>query len=354
MTITGSMETLQKWGPRGMLVALFSVFFPLVGSPPRAIAQFDPRIPIPPSPQSAAPFEINVPGSYVLTGDRRCSGDGIHINADDVTIDLMGFTLSGPDSGASVGIVMNGRRNVEIRNGTLRNFGGRGIHDQNESGAAHGKRIIGMRVIANGKCGICLGGDGNIVRDCFVSANKGTGACVSGIIQENVFIDNETGGIACGERSLVIKNTVCRTSKAGIFARTACTIRDNIVSDAGNSGIYAEEGSLLADNVVTNCNLSLQKGYAGIKVIGDCIVRGNTARSNHEDNILVLRSGTIVEGNLATSATDSLGNGITFGRRENVATHNYAFGNTVDYAGEKPMNSADGAPEAAPPDSNTH
>jgi hypothetical protein len=324
-------------------LALLTVLFGLLLTPAlRAVAQSDPRVPIPAAGQPAPPFEITSPGSYYLSGDRRASGDGIRVNADDVTIDLMGFTLAGPDSGSSVGITMNGRRNVEIRHGTIRSFGGRGIHDRNEPGTAWGKRILDVRVIANGRCGICLGGDGNLVRDCLVADNKGTGACCGGLLEGNVFLNNATGGIACGDGALVLGNTIAKGGGAGIFARSSCRIRDNLVSDSQNSGIYTEYGSLVEGNVVTNANRSGVIGYAGIKVIGDCIVRGNTARSSRMDNLLVLRSGNVVEGNLVTAAVDTLGDGITFGMKENYYAGNRVSGTRADFTGELPTGLFDG------------
>src|SRR5215472_5508177 len=43
------------------------------------------------------PFTITQPGSYILTGNIVVSlGGGIEIASDNVTIDLNGFTISGP------------------------------------------------------------------------------------------------------------------------------------------------------------------------------------------------------------------------------------------------------------------
>lgn len=297
---------------------------------------------IPSSTQPAPPFEITRPGSYHLAGDRLCAADGILVSADDVTIDLGGFTIAGPDTGATIGILMDGRRNVEIHNGTVRDFGGRGIHEKAKGGPASGKRIIGVRVLSNGGCGICLGGDGLLVRDCLVADNGGSGICAGGIITGNVVLDNATGGIACGDRALVSGNTVSRGDKTGIFARSCCTIRDNVVSETGGTGIYTEYGSLVTGNVVTGANKSGVTGYAGIKVIGDCIVRDNAARSNRIDNFLVLRSGAVVEGNLATAAADTLGRGYNFGMKENHYSDNCTSGNQVDFDGELPVGTGDG------------
>lgn len=296
---------------------------------------------IPGSREPAPPFVIDRPGSYRLEGNRLCQEDGIRVNADDVTIDLGGFSLTGPDSGESVGIRMNSRRNIEIRNGTIRDFGKRGIHEKNDSLTAAGKRILDVRVISNGSCGICLGGSGNLVRGCFVEGNGGTGTCSGGLIEGNVYLNNETGGIAAGDGARVVGNTISATRKTGIFARSGCTIQNNVVSDADNSGIYAEFGCLIEGNVVSASNRANVDGYAGVKVMGDCIVRGNTARGNWQANFYFLRSGNTVEGNLATAPADTLGDGFRFRMKENHFAGNQASGNRTDFAGEVPAGPAD-------------
>ncbi len=304
----------------------------------------DERIGISGSRVPAPPFEILAPGNYCLTGDRLCAEDGIRVNADDVTIDFMGFTLAGPDSGRSVGIAMNGCRNVEIRGGTIRDFGARGIHDKNEPGTAQGKRILSMRVVSNGSCGICLGGDGNIVRDCFVADNKGTGACVGrSIVERNVFLNNASGGISCGDYSLVLGNVVSKTEKTGIFAKSGCSIMDNTVCEAVNTGIYGESGCLIERNVACENNGSdTPWAYAGIKTVSDCIVRGNSARGNLQNNIYAVRSGNVIEDNLATAPSDTLGNGYCFRVKANYFANNKASNNQTNFAGELPEGTGDG------------
>ncbi|MDJ0788545.1 MAG: hypothetical protein QNK05_17195 [Myxococcota bacterium] len=83
------------------------------------------------------PFMINQPGSYVLTGDLSVgagSNSGIRIQAADVTLDLNGFSLRGPDScspgscsgGARFGIIAAGSQVVHtvVRNGNVSGFSG--------------------------------------------------------------------------------------------------------------------------------------------------------------------------------------------------------------------------------------
>lgn len=313
-------------------------------NPTQAEVLADGRFAIPGSRIPAPPFEIKVPGNYCLIGDRHCAEDGIRISADDVTVDFSGFTLAGPDSGSSIGVLMNGRKNVEIRNGTVRDFGNRGIFDKDEPHVAQGKRIIGMRIVSNGSCGICLGGVGNLVRDCYVADNQGTGACVGQTtVEKSVFVNNTTGGIACGNYSLILGNLVTKTEKAGIFARNGCTIKDNTVCEAGNTGIYGEKGCLIEGNITSENNqVNAPWAYAGIKAVGDCVIRNNVARGNLQNNIWVLRSGNVVEDNLATAPVDTLGNGYAFGNKANYFANNKASGNQTSWAGEVPEGPNDG------------
>jgi len=332
---------------------------PRSGATEPVALQGESRIAIPGSRTPAPPFEIDSPGSYVLTGDRLCASDGIRVLADQVTIDLMGFSLVGPDSGATAGILMEGRHNIEIRNGTIRNFGDRGISERNPDRTACGKRIIDMRVIANGKCGICLGGEGNLIEDCLITDSRGSGICADkSIITGNILKDNATGGVSAGSGSVVVANSVMQSKATGIFAREGCAIRDNVVWGSSDTGIYAELGCLVEDNVACANNQSNTPGvYAGIRAVGDCIVRGNSARANLQNDFMTVLSGNVLEDNLATAPVDTLGNGFCFRIAENYFANNKSSGNTTGFVGKVPTGAGDGGgnlvvpcpkPEAAP------
>ncbi|HEX2192448.1 MAG TPA: right-handed parallel beta-helix repeat-containing protein [Acidimicrobiales bacterium] len=52
-----------------------------------------------------------------------CPGDGIIIGADNIVLDLNGFTVSGTDAGGEgAGILLEGRTGVTVRNGTVTRF----------------------------------------------------------------------------------------------------------------------------------------------------------------------------------------------------------------------------------------
>ena len=89
-------------------------------------AKLEPRIPI-----SSLPFTIDQPGSYYMTGNLTgVSGqDGITIASSDVTLDLMGFALTGV-AGSLRGVRINNSTityNIAVRNGTVRSWGDMGV-----------------------------------------------------------------------------------------------------------------------------------------------------------------------------------------------------------------------------------
>jgi hypothetical protein len=108
-------------------------------------------------PIKSLPFTISGPGYYYLSNNLLYSGNstspGITVLSDNVTIDLMGFTLTGPGNSSGVhGIYLGSSTfqpsNVEIRNGTITSFGW-GILGP-ISGIAGNTRVIGIRSINNG------------------------------------------------------------------------------------------------------------------------------------------------------------------------------------------------------------
>src|ERR1019366_7708233 len=83
----------------------------------KTLAQVEPRTPI-----SSVPYTISSPGSYYLTATLTNTGvgiDAITINADDVTLDLKGFTLMGGPSAGSAINVPSDHRHVVVRNGGI-------------------------------------------------------------------------------------------------------------------------------------------------------------------------------------------------------------------------------------------
>ena len=147
------------------------------------------------TPIASVPFSINLSGSYYFTDNLTytgSSGTAITVTADHVTIDMMGFTLTGPgkDSSLSFGInLQGGITNVTITNGTIREFSEYGIVDIDMPlGRGRDHRLIDLRVINNGLSGIWLSGGNHQIRGCTVQ-------------------NNGSSGIHSGEGSLLVNNT---------------------------------------------------------------------------------------------------------------------------------------------------
>ncbi len=243
-----------------------------------------PQTPIPASlKKPAKTFVISKSGSYYLAGNRLCDANGIDIEANNVTIDLGGFTLTGNNNGS--GIYMRDRINVEIRNGTISDFN-YAVNDaytymapQNNS-ANH--RVIGIRALSNTQGGIKLYGPNCEVRDCTVS-NNGTSASGNNIL-----------GISVGDNSTVTGNTVSDNGDSaqsnatiyGVSAGNNCIITGNTINHNGymagaNTTIYGIKngiGSTITGNTVSNNGYSA--GSFAASRCGGGAVTGNTVYDN--------------------------------------------------------------------------
>ncbi len=252
------METVVKI----LLVVLISSFCMAGSLEPSAapaptmktLDQVEPRIPIPGSSVAVGTFTISQSGSYYLTGDRLCSGHGIRVDVNDVTIDLMGYSLIGSDS-SNAGIAMYGRSNVEIRNGTIRNFRWHGIMEYNTDYNAKNHRIINVRLIDNGKagvsyCGIYIQGVNHLVKDCTIIGNGdgisiGRGCLVIG----NIVSKNTDDGIVASDGSTVIGNTVYYNASRGIVLGMYCMADQNTAYN-NTPNLTSGVGCVLGTNCV--------------------------------------------------------------------------------------------------------
>ena len=172
---------------------------------------------------NSLPYIVTAPGFYYLGGDLTSTGTGITVNADNVTIELMGFSLVGPATGSYVGILLDGRNNVEVRNGTVRGFPGDGIV---ATLAGHNFRIISIRMEYNGSRGIHVVGSNHLVHNCN-SYHNGTGISLSGngfMVTNNVVGSNTSDGIYCtGSGHSLIGNVVTDNGGYGFAISGACT-----------------------------------------------------------------------------------------------------------------------------------
>jgi parallel beta-helix repeat protein len=251
----------------------------------KTLDEVEPRIPI-----TSVPFNISSPGSYYFTGDLTSAMYGINVSADNVTIDLMGYTLAYGASASAYGIYINGRNNVEIRNGTVRDFASMGIHEHSYGSKGH--RIINVRVVSNGNNGIRLNGHGHLVKDCHATGNLGSGIITGdrSTISGNTCSDNAYHGIHGSSGSTISGNTCHGNGWDGIGGHSGCTVSGNTCHENGSSGIDVDHSCTMSGNTCYN------NSYDGIQTGSGGTIFGNTCYLNDHDGIYA-GSGSSVLGN---------------------------------------------------------
>ncbi len=203
---------------------------------------------------TSLPCTITTSGLYYLGSNLTTSGNGITVDADDVTLDLMGFRLTGPGRDASPfsGIsIADNRGNAEIRNGSLNGF----YTGISGGSTCHGIRVIGIRVQATNS-GIFLAGNGNLVMECSVINSNSKGIMAS-----------------TSDASLFKGNLVAQTGDRGIWVGSGANVTGNVLTSNGG-GIRANYGSLVTDNTVSGSLIE------GILAFEFSTVTRNTASNN--------------------------------------------------------------------------
>lgn len=215
----------------------------------KTLGQIEPRTPI-----SSTPFTISASGSYYLTTNVTVSaGDAITIDANNVTLDLNGFTVSSTQNPATtnLGILLGGNRsvtNVTIVNGFISS----GVTNNNGmySGSGFGYgisgwnfghinvRAIGVSVSGCLNNGIDLGLSSSVVESCTVC-----GSGFNGISAESVYNSTARDCGYYGIYAAVANNCSSRGDGNGMFAFTANNCSGYSVGANGGFGVYAYTAS---------------------------------------------------------------------------------------------------------------
>ena len=189
------------------------------------------------------PFEISESGSYKLTGNLEVDDadtTAIWVRASYVTVDLNGFSITGPvlcdadgscpergdGAGVWAGAALLGDDDVisppgenqnqapipvgvEVRNGVVSGMGHTGV------GRIRDGRVEAVRAISNGRNGISV--RGGLVKGCVASRNG-----VNGIFGTNALIES---------------NTVIRNFGNGILADLGAVVGNNVVASPASESI---------------------------------------------------------------------------------------------------------------------
>ena len=314
---------------------------------------------------------ITSPGSYYLSGNLSCTGHGVTVSVNNVTIDFMGFTITGDGGADDYGVYIADTSNVELKNGTVTGFG-KGVYATN---AGNSIRVINLRVM-NNDYGMHLVSKGNSIKQCSAADNQSYGIFVGSgsVVINNTAYGNSNTGMFIGRASTIIGNTAYDNGFRGIEAGTGSTLTDNMAYSNGGGGITAGTGSTIVhnsssynengieassgsnlsdnscfendrwgifigdlgnfegetrvtNNSITYNNLSDISGLGGLRIPSNCYVKGNSVSFNKWGNICVKNSHNMIEDNLVTNST----NGIVFNNSGNFYANNRASANTNNF-----------------------
>lgn len=349
----------------------------------------------PGTPIESVPYVIASPGVYYLTGNIDGAGlaggpdPAITVAASNVTLDLAGFTLSGP--GADSGIVgvssAADAANMRLSDGTITGFG-IGI-----DAPGRNARLSGLRVAGNG---LGMSVTASLIADCAATENLTVGimtragqyfvpgydgVAVSGgvVVERCAAIANGEAGFVLAEGALLIDSAASINKRLGIDTTGACRIQrctiDGTLADGGvpGYGVSLTTGSIICDstvrgcanggvflsssrNAVKNCNISANgdfgiggpsgaNGYYcdisgchvsghvgspgyGISVVDNCSITNNIVINNYEAGISLAGSASRVVGNMGRGNGHNGGAFNFSGQIVSFGSRNHIEGNT--------------------------
>lgn len=238
----------------------------------KSLAQIEPRTPI-----SSAPFTITQAGSYYLaTNVTAATSNAIFIAANQVTLDLNGFSISSTSptpNGAGV-MIASSRTNITIMNGSIVSgvkeaggvFSGTGFEsgvsfvvnysDTNTLGFTVNARVVGVNVLGCLGTGILLTGTvescrvhtaGGFGINAFTIRNSAALNCGGSAIAGRILSDCE--GECIGSGDALIANSLainCYGKSAGGNGINSSLIAQNCAGEstfAGAYGLYAAQSA---------------------------------------------------------------------------------------------------------------
>jgi len=218
------------------------------------------------------PVTISQPGSYRLAGNLTVPDSvttAIQITADNVTLDLNGFSIIGP--------------NVCTPNPTRCTFsgGGVGVHAGSFTAgvvAPQGVRVMNGMVRGMGFHGVRVMGDGTFVERVYAHSNGGPGIVVgNGSVVDSTSHLNGTTGII----GLLVRGSVANEN-----GTIGIAIRNNGVASGNTSTFNGGDGFSVTTATMTGNTAASNKGF-GVSVTCPGSVVGNTATGNQLGNFRI-------------------------------------------------------------------
>ncbi|MBI4906776.1 MAG: right-handed parallel beta-helix repeat-containing protein [Acidobacteria bacterium] len=225
------------------------------------------------------PVTISQPGSYRLSGNLvvpDSSTTAIQITADNVMLDLNGFSIMGPNvctstptvrctfSGGGIGVMAVSSTgpspaNVRVINGTVSGMGGHGIRMMGD-----GTVVEKVHAVSNGGPGIVVG-EGSVIDS--VAKLNGSGAAIIGSIVRGCTSSNNVFGIFVRPGGVASGNIASNNAVGGISVTNA-TARGNTAYNNTDYGIDGVCPGVIVENTAN-------RNAINIRTNGACTMANN-------------------------------------------------------------------------------
>jgi parallel beta-helix repeat protein len=219
------------------------------------LSQIEPRTPI-----SSVPITITSPGSYYLTGNlTNGSSTAITIEANNVTIDLNGFTLSGKGSSSGDGIEGGSQyQQLIVRNGTIQ-----GCFNGVDASVMNGGTFEKVAFISNRSYGLTVASR-FLVKDC---------ECIS----NNYGIDVDGRGTA----TVLLNNNCSFNTNSGFSMESEGNRAEGNIAIGNAEGFsISSANNLIIHNFAQGNTQNYPEGADGPIITGSLIGNTNTPFGN--------------------------------------------------------------------------
>jgi parallel beta-helix repeat protein len=293
-----------------------------------------------PAAAHATPASTVVTCGQTLTSSTRlansligCSGDGVVIGADNITVDLAGHSISGVNAPGTEGIADDGHRGVRIQNGMIANFFLNGVGLR---GAPHSAvSSLTIRKIGAG------GGENDTSAGVLVKDSPNTLVTASTVANDVSAFQSDGVDVLSSAGTTVSGNRIADNAWDGmvVIASPGTRVIGNALDGNQNQGIEVNAGSdgtLLAGNQARN---NVSSGLV-VGAVSGARIEGNTLTGNGDSGLFMF---DLLNSRVSANRAGGNGVGIDLEGGQNGSTGNRIANNDASHNAHAGLVVADGA-----------
>ncbi len=248
-----------------------------------------------PTLQCGQTITVSTKLKHDLTG---CTGSGLVVGADGITIDLGGHSIKGVNAPGSVGIDSDGHPGVTIENGSIADFFVDGVRLH----ASPRSVVRNLTVLRIGAGNV----EGDAAAGVLVDSSARTRVIDNTLSNDVVSFQSDGVDVLNSPRTVLKNNRLVRNSWNGavVIGSADSKVVGNTLNLNGNQGVEVNAGS---DRIVVAGNRARGNTQSGLVVgaVKDAHVFGNRLSGNHEAGIFMF---DLIDSTIA--ANIATGNGV--------------------------------------------